>query len=181
MALKPTIHKFNISLSDLDREHYDSLNLTVAQHPSESAERMMVRVLAFCINAQERLSFTRGLSETEEPDLWVKSLDDQIELWIDIGEPSLDRLKKATRQSQAVRVYSFNTKSETWWGALQLRRSKLAVSVYRFDWSEVVTLADLLARGVTRSAIMSVTITDSSAYVAAEAGECQVGWVELKA
>jgi len=80
LALKPTIHKFNVSLSDLDRDYYESLNLTVAQHPSETIERMMVRLLAYCINAHARLQFTKGLSDTEEPDLWVKSLDDQVEL-----------------------------------------------------------------------------------------------------
>lgn len=175
MALKPTIHKFTISLSDLDREHYDSLSLTVAQHPSESPERMMVRVLAFCINAQDRLAFTKGLSETEEPDLWVKSLDDQIDLWIDVGEPGLDRLKKATRQSRLTRVYSFNSKSPTWWDQLQLRRSKLAVDVFQFDWAAIQNLANLLERTMT----MSVTITGDSAYIATERGECEVGWVAL--
>ena len=80
MALKPTIFKFKISLSDLNRNHYDTLNLTVAQHPSETAERMMVRVLAFCINAQEHLVFTPGLSAVDEPDLWVHTLDGQLAL-----------------------------------------------------------------------------------------------------
>jgi len=78
VALKPTIYKFNIALSDLNRNYYDSLNLTVAQHPSENTERMMMRVLAFCLNAQEQLTFTKGLSAIEEPDLWVRSLDDQL-------------------------------------------------------------------------------------------------------
>ena len=80
MALKPTIYKFRISLSDLNRNYYDSLNLTIAQHPSEKIERMMVRVLAYCINAQENLTFTKGLSEIDEPDIWVRTLDDQISL-----------------------------------------------------------------------------------------------------
>ncbi len=176
MALKPTIHKFSISLSDLDRDYYDSLNLTVAQHPSESSERMMVRVLAYCINAQKRLGFTKGLSETEEPDLWVKSLDDQIELWIDVGEPSLDRLKKATRQSQQTRVYSFNSKSPTWWDQLHLGRTNLEVLVFRFDWPAVQELAKLLERTM----VMSVTITGASAYIATEGGECEVGWQLLE-
>ncbi len=72
----------------------------------------MARVLAYCINAEEHLSFTKGLSSTEEPALWVKSLDGQISSWIDVGEPSLERIKKATRISQVVKVYTFNTKSE---------------------------------------------------------------------
>ena len=175
MALKPTIHKFNISLSDLDRDYYDSLNLTVAQHPSESVERMMVRVLVFCINAQERLAFTKGLSETEEPALWVKSLDDQVELWIDVGEPALDRLKKATRSAPLVRVYSFNTKSSVWWEQLKLERARLELAVFRFPWAAIAGLAALVERTMN----MSVTITNDSAYVASEKGECEVPWEQL--
>ena len=99
MALKPTIYKLRISLSDINRNFYDALNLTIAQHPSETLERMMARILAFCINAQEHLEFTKGLSAVDEPDIWVKSLDDQITLWIDVGEPAVDRIKKASRIS----------------------------------------------------------------------------------
>lgn len=97
MALSSTICKSKISLSDLERNHYDSLNLTVAQHPSETTERLMVRILVFCINAQDRLEFTKGLSAADEPDMWVQSLDGQQELWIDVGEPSLERIKKASQ------------------------------------------------------------------------------------
>lgn len=175
MATKPTIFKFNVSLSDLDRDYYDSLSLTVAQHPSETTERMMVRVLANCINAQERLVFTKGLSDTEEPDLWVKSLDDRIQLWIDVGEPALDRLKKACSRAESVRVYSFNTKSPVWWEQLNLQRSNLSVSVFQFDWDAIVALAAMVERTMT----MSVTITNDSAYVATERGECEVAWVAL--
>ena len=114
MALKPTIFKFDIALSDTDRNCYEALSLTVAQHPSETLQRMMVRVLARCLHHHERLAFTRGLSENEEPDLWQHSLDGRIELWIEVGEPSLDRLKKAARLADAVLVYSFNSRSDVW-------------------------------------------------------------------
>ena len=75
MALKPTIYKFRISLSDLNRDYYDTLNLTIAQHPSETMERMLIRFLAYCLNTQERLTFSKGLSSPEEPDIWAQSLD----------------------------------------------------------------------------------------------------------
>ena len=110
MALKPTIFKFDLSLADMDRNCYESLALTVAQHPSETTERMMVRVLARCLYHHERLAFTKGLSENDEPDLWQKSLDGRIERWIEVGEPSLDRLKKASRLAEDVVVISFNTR-----------------------------------------------------------------------
>ena len=84
MALKPTIYKFDIDLSDIDEGRYESLNLTVAQHPSETLERMMVRLMAYCLNVGEGLDFTTGLSNTEEPDLLQRSLDGIILNWIEI-------------------------------------------------------------------------------------------------
>jgi uncharacterized protein YaeQ len=176
MALKSKIYKSGISLSDIDRDYYAALNLTVALHPSETLERMMVRVLAYCINAQEHLVFTRGLCAVDEPDIWVRTLDDRIALWIDVGEPAVDRIKKATRLSPAVMVYSFNSRSDVWWQQARARFSELPVSVYRFQWENIQDLASL----VQRTMELSVTITGGSAYVAAATGECEVTWVPLQ-
>ena len=176
MALKPVIYKSRIALSDLDRDYYDSLALTIARHPSETLERMMARVLAYCLNAQEHLAFTRGLCAVDEPDIWVRALDGQIALWIDVGEPSVERIKKATRLSPLVRIYSFNSKSAVWWEQCQARFNQLAASVFRFQWEGVQEMAAL----VQRTMDVSVTITGDSAYVAAEAGECEVSWVPLQ-
>lgn len=107
MALKPTIYKAKIALSDVNRNYYDTLNLTIAQHPSETQERMMVRLLAFCINAHEQLVFTKGISSPEEPDLWIRSLDDNLELWIDVGEPAFERIKKSQPHCEAVKSLLF--------------------------------------------------------------------------
>jgi len=176
MALKPKIYKSRITLSDIDRNYYDTLNLTIARHPSETLERMMVRVLAFCINAQEHLAFTKGLCAVDEPDIWVRTLDDQLVLWIDVGEPAVDRIKKATRRSPAVKVYSFNSKSDVWWDQGRARFNELRVSVFRFQWGNIQALAAL----VQRTMDLSITITGDSAYVAAESGECEVSWVPLQ-
>jgi uncharacterized protein YaeQ len=176
MALKPKIYKFRIALSDIDRNYYDTLNLTLAQHPSETLERMMVRVLAFCINAQEHLAFTKGLCAVDEPDIWVHTLDDQITLWIDVGEPAVDRIKKATRLSPLVKVYSFNSKSNVWWDQGCTKFKELKVSVFRFQWESVQVLAAL----VQRTMDLSITIAGDSAYVAAESGDCEVSWVPLQ-
>lgn len=176
MALKPTIYKFKIALTDLNRNHYDTLNLTVAQHPSETLERMMVRMLAFCLNAQETLMLTKGLSTAEEPDLWAHTLDGQIALWIDIGEPAPDRIKKATRIAQMVKVYSFNSKSNVWWMQEQTKLSPLTVSIVQFPWPDIQALAKL----VQRTMDFSVTITEESAFVATESGECELNWIILK-
>lgn len=176
MALKPTIFKFKIALSDLDRNYYDNLNLTIAQHPSETMERMMARVLAFCINSQEHLIFTPGLSATDEPDIWAHTLDGQISLWVDVGEPAVDRIKKATRISKTVKVYSFNTKSDAWWNQWKSRFCQLDVSVFRFEWGGIQALAAL----VERTMDVSITLSGDFAYIATQTGECEVSWVTLQ-
>lgn len=177
MAIKPTIYKLKISLSDLNRHYYDTLNLTLAQHPSETLERMMVRVLAYCINAEEQLAFAKGLNADDEPDIWAKPLDEQILLWIDVGEPSLERIKKASRQAQALKVYCFNSKADVWWTQAQSKVSQMKASIYQFHWQEIQALAAM----VQRTMEISVTITGHSAYIATELGECEINWEELQA
>jgi uncharacterized protein YaeQ len=170
MAIKPTIYKFTIMVSDFNREYYEELALTVAQHPSETTERMMVRVLAFCLQSQEGLSFTKGLSAPDEPDLWVNTLDDQLLSWIDVGEPAVDRIKKATRRAKNVSVYSFNSKSDSWWLKHQADFAALNVSVYQFQWEQVQQLA-LMAE---RTLQASLTITDNTLNFLTAKGDCDV-------
>lgn len=170
MALKPTIFKMNINLSDLNKDLYETLNLTVAQHPSETQERMMARVLAYCLNAQEFLTFTKGLSVADDPDIWAKSLADEFLLWIDVGEPTFERIKKARRQAQAVKVYSFNSKSDVWWKQSQAEFATLDIDVYQFHYPQIQALSQLLKRTME----LSLTISGDSVYVAAELGECEI-------
>ncbi len=176
MALKPTIYKLRISLSDTNRHYYDTLNLTIAQHPSETIERMVVRVLVFCINAEDNLIFTKGLSATEEPDLWLRSLDNTLELWIDVGEPAAERIKKATHLAQQVKVYCFNKKSDIWWSQGKESIKDLNVSVFQFSIEEIKALASL----VERTMELSVTIAEDSAYIATGKGECEINWSLLQ-
>lgn len=176
MALKPTIYKLKIALSDLDRDVYDTLNLTIARHPSETMERMMARVMAFCFNTQEQLAFCKGLSDTEEPDLWLHSLDGKLELWIEVGEPITNRIKKATRMASVVKVYCFNNKANTWWDLNRDEIGALTASIYQFQWPEMQTLAGM----VDRTMDISVTITEGSAYVATAQGECEVSVQQLQ-
>ena len=176
MALKPTIYKARITLSDIDRDYYDELNLTIAQHPSETRERMMARVLAFCLNARESPVFTKGLCAVDEPDIRVTGPDDRTVLWIDVGEPAVDRIKKAMRHAPRVKVYSFNAKSDVWWHQRRAGFAALPVSIYQFQWQGVQALAGL----VQRSMAISMTITGDCAYIAAGAGTCEVSWVPLQ-
>jgi uncharacterized protein YaeQ len=177
MASSSKICKLKISLSDIDRNHYDTLSLTVAQHPSETTERMMVRILVFCINARENLEFTKGLCAVDEPDIWAHSLDGQLLLWIDVGEPSIERVKKASRIAGEVKVYSFNRKSIPWWEQGRDKFARLKASFYRFDWQNIQSLAALYQRTMQ----LSITITGDSAYVATGLGECEVSWLTLQA
>lgn len=162
MALKPTIYKLQVAVSDFNKDYYDTLNLTVAQHPSETLERMMARVVAFCLNASENLEFAKGLSSSEEPDIWQKTLDGQIALWIDVGEPQPERIKKASRQAKALKVYSFNSKSGTWW---QQNNDKLTIcnnaQFYQFDWLQMQNLATF----TQRTMYWSLSISDQSVYI----------------
>lgn len=176
MAIKPTIYKARISLSDLERGYYDSLNLTIAQHPSETAERMMVRILAYCLNAQEGIELTKGLEDAEEPAIWVRTMDEQTTLWVDLGEPTPERVKKATHRAKQVRVYSFNSKSDVWWSQNQNKFKQLNASFYRFPWEEIEALAAL----VNRTMDLSVTITSDSAYIAGDNGEVEIHWEVLQ-
>ena len=176
MAIKPTIYKLRIAISDFNRDYYDSVNVTVALHPSETLERMMVRIVAYCINAQENITFTQGLSNIEEPDIWVRTLDDLITLWIEVGEPAPDRIKKSSRNAPEVKVYSFNSKSDTWWKQSQAKMSQFNnVQFYQFNWQQI----QMLATCVTRTMDWSLSISGDTVYIATESQECELVISEL--
>jgi uncharacterized protein YaeQ len=181
MALKPTIYKFKIALSDLNNEHYDALNLTVAQHPSETAQRMMARVMAFCLHAhandENLMTFTKGLSSADEPDIWLRGLDDQLHLWIDIGEPSFDRVKKACRLAKQTYIYTFNSKSDVWWKQSHAQFSALPLQVVKFEWAQIQTLS----QDLTRTMDFSITLSGETAYIALANTEVEVNWHVLQA
>ena len=126
MALKATIYKAELQIADMDRNYYGQHLLTVARHPSETDERVMIRILAFAIHASEALTFTKGLFDTEEPDLWQKDLTGAIELWIEVGQPDDKRLMKACGRSERVVVYSYSATSHIWYKQIanKLERAK---------------------------------------------------------
>lgn len=116
MALKSTIHKYDLQIADMDRGYYENHALTIARHPSETVERMMIRVLAFAMAAHERLQFGGGVSTADEPDLWRRDLTGDIEEWIELGLPDPRRLHKACGRAGLVRVHLYGgQKAATWW------------------------------------------------------------------
>jgi len=147
LALKPTIYKAQVELADSDRNCFESLSLTLAKHPSETLERMAVRLLAYCLNAARGLEFTKGISTADEPDLWLHSDSGEIQQWIEVGQPEEPRLRKACGRARLVSIYAFAKSTPTWWklhgeaiGALP------HTQVWQFDWPEVETVAGLIGR-----------------------------------
>src|SRR5262245_36865574 len=116
MALKATIFKAEIHVADMDRQYYGDHSLTLARHPSETDERMMVRLLAFALPSHSGLSFGKGLSTDDEPDLWQRDLTGGIDLWIEVGLPDERRLRRACGRARQVRVYCYGGNgAEVWW------------------------------------------------------------------
>ena len=134
MAIKPTIYKFKIELSNINQNHYETIPLTVALHPSETVERMMARTLAFTLHAEQQPVLGKGLSNAEEADLWAHDLDGQLALWVEVGEPAVERIKKASRLARRTIVYSFNSKSDVWWRQNQADIEKLRVTPRANRW-----------------------------------------------
>ncbi len=134
MALGATIFTFDIDLSDVDRNVYQSLNLRVAQHPSESPDYLVTRVLAYCLEHADGIAFSKGLSDPDEPAVLVRDLTGQLQAWIDIGLPSAERLHRASKAAPRVAVYAHKDPAQ--WAA-GLREAKIhradALAVFAFN------------------------------------------------
>ena len=164
MALGATIYKTEINVADTDRHYYGSHSLTVARHPSEKTERMMVRLIAFAQNAHEYLAFTKGISTSDEPDIWLKDLTGAVQQWIEIGQPTETRLLKACGRAEKVMVYCHNGHaSRLWWDAA-------AVKLARVNNLKVVCLPmdgiRELAADVQRNMTLHVNIQEQELFIA---------------
>ncbi|MDO3383950.1 YaeQ family protein [Gilvimarinus algae] len=160
MALGASVYKVNLNLSDTDRHVYLDTRLTLARHPSETEERMMVRLLAWCLHAHDDLLFGKGLSTEDEPDVWQVDPSGDILEWIEVGQPSLDRLKKARSRSRRQFVYSTGRGRDQWWPSVAKECNAMAsLSVRHLDADEVAALADLAERNMS----LSVYISEGSA------------------
>lgn len=181
MALGATIYKIELNVADTDRHYYGSHALTIARHPSETNERMMARVIAFALNAHEHLQFTKGLSETDEPDIWLKDLTGAIELWIEVGQPVETRILKACGRSQKVVVYCYNGQaSQLWWDSakqkLERARNLKVVSLPQASIKE-------LAAEVQRTITLHLNIQDGEVFVSTQSGQISLIptlWRELR-
>lgn len=149
MALKATIHKVDLTISDMDRGYYGTHALTIARHPSETEERMMVRLLAFALFADDRLEFGKGLCAEDEADVWLRALTGEIVCWIDVGQPDEKWIRKACGRSGSVVVLSYGRAADVWWkniaGKLG-RQNKL--TVLNIDPEIPPALAEMTERGM---------------------------------
>jgi uncharacterized protein YaeQ len=178
MALKSTIFKAELQVSDLDRNHFATHSLTIARHPSETDERMMVRLLAFALNADERLEFGRGLSSEDEPDLVKRDLTGAIELWIDVGLPDERAVRKAAGRAREVKVYVYGGRSAALWWA----QNEAAFG--RLRNVSVIEVPDSVAESVTSLAERNLrfvcTILDALVWLAASGETLHFEPVRLK-
>ncbi|SMX39448.1 YaeQ family protein [Octadecabacter ascidiaceicola] len=178
MAQKATIYKVELSVCDMDRHYYETHKLTVAKHPSETDERLMVRVLAFALNADEHLEMTKGISTDDEPDIWQKSLSGELELWVSLGLPSEKVVRQSCGKSDKVIVCSYGGRTaEMWW-------EKIKNSTTRFDNLQVMNFAETATRELSalanRSMQMQVNIQDGDVMVSVDDDIVYVTPVEWK-
>ena len=159
MAIKATIFKAELQVSDLDRGHFATHALTIARHPSETDERMMVRVLAFALDADEALEFGRGLSAEDEPDLVKRDLTGAIDLWIEVGLPDERDVRKACGRAARVKVYTYGRSAQSWWAqnAAALSRLRNVDILY-------VERSGELGRWADRNMSLACTVQEGDAW-----------------
>lgn len=179
MALRATIYKADLHIADNDRGYYGSHNLTVARHPSETDERMMVRLLTYALYAEadDSLEFTRGLSATDEPALWRKDLTGSVLQWIETGLPDERRILKAAGKSRQVIIVAYGRNAALWWSGLRDKLARLEnLSVYLLEAEETAALA----RMVERKMALNVNVQDAGAWVSSDTGSASLQFHKLR-
>ncbi|MEZ0232448.1 MAG: YaeQ family protein [Methylophilaceae bacterium] len=170
MALKSTIHKVDLQIADMDRNYYAQHNLTIARHPSETDERMMVRLIAFILFAEDSLAFAKGLSAEDEPDLWLKDLTGAIELWIDVGLPDEREVRKACGRAKHVAVILYGGRTaDMWW-------SQNEKSLTKQNHLTIINLPDTagLSALTERTMSLSCNIQDGTIWLNSETGTIEI-------
>ena len=154
MAQKATVFKAELRIADIDRALYTDHAVTLARHPSETDERMMVRLLAFALNvpADDRggaLDFAKGMWEPEEPELWQKDLTGRLLHWIEVGQPEERRLVKASGRADRVSVYAFSHSAPSWWAGIAGRMARARnVEAWLVPAEQSRALAEMAGRGM---------------------------------
>jgi uncharacterized protein YaeQ len=162
MALPSTVYRASVQLSDLDRQVYEQLQTTIAKHPSETEERLVARLLAYALCFDRELSFTKGVGSGDEPDLWTKSADGRVNLWIEVGLPDAERLAKSCRHVERAILFACGAAQSRW---LTQHLPKLASSqnltVIGIDFKFLGSLVENLQRAIN----WSLTVTEGALYL----------------
>jgi len=177
MAIKSTIYKAEVQIADMDRQYYQTHQLTLARHPSETDERMMMRILAFVRHASESLVFGRGIGTDDEPDLWQMDLTGAIERWIEVGQPDEKRILKACGRAEQVVIYTYSSSSAIWWGQVG-NRIERAKNLMVVNLAAATSLA--LAKMAHRSMQLQCTVQDGQLWVTAGSESVQIDFMVLK-
>ena len=180
MALPSTTYKIELNLTDIDRSIYQNLRFTVAKHPSETEERLMVRLLAYGLYAQadEALSFSRGLSDSDEPALWEHDLGGNLLHWLEVGLPDDRRLIKASGRAEKVTVLAYGRNVSVWWSGIKDKISRARnVQVYALDAAGTEALAALAERGMT----INLNVQDGTVWASSDKGEATIEVSHLNA
>jgi uncharacterized protein YaeQ len=165
MALKSTVFRAELQIADMDRNYYQTHMVTVARHPSETDERMMMRILAFMLNASENLVFAGGLTTPDEPDLWDKDLTGSISCWLMVGLPDEKNIKKALGRSNKVIIYSYGgSAADIWWSGINQGRKFTNLSVVNISQAQSASLANLAERSMK----IQATIQDGIIWISSK-------------
>lgn len=176
MALKATIYKASVNVADMDRNVFLDTSLTLARHPSETEERMMLRLLAWLCHASERLQFTRGLCADDEPEIWRMNDHNAIEEWIELGLPEERRLRKACNRAAQVCLYAYNARAaQIWWQQQQGKLMQQDNLTIRFlNDQQLQALVALAARSMT----LQATIQDGVIWLSDQQNHLEITFTD---
>ena len=171
MAIKATVFKAALQIADMDRHYYAEHALTLARHPSETDERMMVRLLAYALYAHEALVFGKGLSSDDEPDLWHKDLTGAIQRWIVVGLPDERAIRKASGRADQVVVISYGRAADIWWNQVRDKLQRLSnLTVLKISTETTLALAALANRNMQ----LQCTIQEGHIMMTSDAGMIEI-------
>jgi len=181
MSLKATIYKAQLQIADMDRSVYADHNVTIARHPSETDERMMIRLLAFALNVPAddnagHLEFAKDLWDVDEPALWHKDYTEAVRHWIDVGQPDDKRLMRAASRSERVSVYGFASSTHVWWKNIE---NKLTRANNLVVWQIEATQSQALAKLAERSMQLQVSVQDGTIWMSTEANSVEITPIRL--
>ena len=173
MAIKATIYKVKLDISDCDRNYFHNHDLTVSCHPSETEQRMMVRLLAFSLFASDSLAFTKGLCADDEPELWDKNLSGELEQWLSLGQIDEKQLRKSLGRSTQVTIFTYaGQKSSLWWNKNKPQYSQLKnLQIINIKTEDVGAMQDLVSRNMTLQITIQegiIWLSDSSQTISIE-------------